>query len=42
MRDACKREIQDLRKENNELCNENKELQISMEFSHNQTSDRFY
>ena len=35
----CKRDIEKLRNENNELCTENKELQKSIEFCHNQTID---
>ena len=39
MFDDCKREIQDLRKENNYLSDENKKLQNSIGFCHNQTID---
>ena len=35
----CEREILDLRKDDNEVCTENIELQKSMEFRHNQTND---
>ena len=37
--DNCKREIQELRMENNALRNGNKELQNRIEFCHNQTND---
>ena len=39
MFDDCKREIQESRKENNDLQNENEELQSSIEFCHNHTND---
>ena len=39
MFDDCKLEIQELRKENNDLRNGNKELENSIEFCHNQTND---